>query len=61
MKVLVEVILVVEVDDENLVLRIAGAHQVIAALFTLSRFSRMEPELSITMPIATGMSSWRND
>src|ERR1019366_262751 len=32
-----------------------------AAAFTAGRFSRMDPELSMTMPIATGMSSLRNE
>src|SRR5208282_5225489 len=32
-----------------------------AAAFTFSRFSRIDPELSTTIPMATGMSSCRNE
>ena len=35
--------------------------RLMAAAFTLGRLSRMEPELSITMPMATGMSSRRKE
>ena len=35
--------------------------KLIAAAFTAWRLSRIEPELSITMPIATGMSSRRKE
>src|SRR6516162_401580 len=35
--------------------------KLMAAEFTACRFSRMEPELSITMPMATGISSRRNE
>src|SRR5712692_7937018 len=58
---LIEVILVAEINHENFILRVAGAHEITSALATLARFSRIDPELSITMPSEMGMSSWRKD